>query len=163
MASAPTSSLGYGRPSTHRNPSSSSSTQSLTIGLPPADGSVAVPRRPSSTPSRNPISLRLYKVLASDFDDPSALDALRTVSDYYAAPGGSSGLDDGIQQRAIATTSGDPSLGSASRARKALRDDADERLAQGSRSFLDAFGDVDLVRRIRTRGSSVYDRIVMLN
>jgi hypothetical protein len=149
MASAQTSSLGYGRPATHRNPSSSSSTQSVGAGPPPADGTVAVPRRPSSTPSRNPISLRLYKVLASDFDDPSALEALKTVSDYYAAPGelsGPDGVSQQLRQQALAATGGDPSVGSASRARKALREDADERLAQGSRSFLDAFGDVDSVR-----------------
>lgn len=149
MASSQPASLGHGRPLTLRNPSSSSSAGG---GPPlsasgPSTPSSAAPRRPSSTPSRNPISLRLYKVLASNFDEPSSLEALKTVSDYYSAPP-ASGADgaSASSSTAAAAAAGDPSTGSASRARKALRDDADERLAQGSRSFLDAFGDVDSVR-----------------
>lgn len=103
---------------------------------------IAAPSRPSASGSaRNPISLRLYKVLASSFDDPSSREALETVSDFYAS--GSSTTS--------ASANGDRGVGegAAARARRGLRRDGEEKLAEGSRKFLAAFGDVDKVRRAR--------------
>lgn len=118
--------LGHGRPTSLA--SSSPGPSSPTSAAQP-------PRRPSSTPSRNPISLRLYKVLASNFDDPSSLEALETVSNYYSTTSTANGVG----------LAGEEGEGAAEKARKKLREDAEERLAGGSRAFLDAFGDVDSV------------------
>lgn len=107
-----------------------------TIGGSPSTSANAVPASTSSL--RNPISLRLYKVLSStNFSDPSSLEALQTVSDLYAEAGQAAAND------GTTIASGE---GSAARARKGLRRDGEERLAEGSRRFLAAFGDVDKVR-----------------
>ncbi|KZT59179.1 oligomeric complex COG6 [Calocera cornea HHB12733] len=77
----------------------------------------------SSTGRNNPLTLRLYKVLGSSYSDPATYEALTTISEFYGD----------------AADSG----GTAARARKTLRKDTEERLAEGSRRFLDAFGEVN--------------------
>lgn len=107
----------------------------------------SLPRRPSSTPTRNPISLRLHKVLASSFDDEASREALETVSAFY----GSSTLPASAEHDP-ATNGKEGSRpseqweGAAERARRGLRRDGEERLAESSRKFLEAFGQVDKVR-----------------
>ena len=91
----------------------------------------------TATSSRNPISLRLYKVLASSFDDPSSREALETVSDFYVGGPGAA--------QAVEREGPGGEEGAAERARRNLRRDGEEKLAEGSRRFLAAFGDVDKV------------------
>ncbi|KIY63425.1 oligomeric complex COG6 [Cylindrobasidium torrendii FP15055 ss-10] len=73
---------------------------------------------------RNPVYLRLYKVLGTNFDDAQTQEALSTLSDLY-------------------TTNGDDGAEAAARARKHLRKDLEQKLADGSRQFLVAFGELD--------------------
>jgi conserved oligomeric Golgi complex subunit 6 len=110
--------------------------------------------------TRNPVSLRLYKVLGSNFEDDATTEALRTLSELYVTLGPSKAedhaqldLDDGHvpdsdEERAAnshvefvlsETVPGE----SAARARKNLRRDMETKLAEGSRQFLKAFGEVD--------------------
>jgi conserved oligomeric Golgi complex subunit 6 len=118
--------------------------------------------------SRNPISSRLYKVLGTTYNDEGTKEALRTLSDFYCsnkAPISSvsskktstnawedelEGEDDDdvldllkqVPSEHVATTAPGEI---AARARKNMRRDVERKLAEGSRKFLDAFGDVDQV------------------
>jgi conserved oligomeric Golgi complex subunit 6 len=91
---------------------------------------------PSRQSTRNPISLRLYKVLATNYDDPSTREALLSVSKFYS-------IQDSDNASGVPTKHGEL----AARARKNLRRDLESRLAAGSRQFLDAFKTVDEVGR----------------
>ncbi|KAL7409891.1 oligomeric Golgi complex subunit 6 [Mrakia frigida] len=117
---------------------------SLTTSTSTSSSSAVPPRRTSTTTgpttSRNPISLRLYKVLASSFDDPSSREALETVSDFYVGGQGSKSIHSEGAGAGSLSTGED---GAAERARRFLRRDGEEKLAEGSRKFLAAFGDVD--------------------
>ena len=42
------------------------------------------PRSPSSSLSQNPLTIRLYKVLAANFDDDATKEALETLAELYA-------------------------------------------------------------------------------
>jgi hypothetical protein len=125
-----------------------------------------------STPQpRNPISLRLYKVLGTNFNDEATKEALKTLSDLYAAPVLSAGpvkgkeihrdndevddedVEDDVLWGKAPTTVTNDTTGfvesvpgeSAAKARKNLRRDMENKLASGSRQFLKAFGEVDQV------------------
>src|SRR5882762_4402342 len=125
----------------------------------------------SATQPRNPISLRLYKVLGTNFNDDATREALRTLSDLYVSPVPTTGSlkgkevhhdidepedddaeDDALGKSSVAVTDRDgggfvesvPGE-SAARARKSLRRDMENKLAEGSRQFLKAFGEVDQV------------------
>jgi hypothetical protein len=110
--------------------------------------------------ARNPVTLRLYKFLGAKYDDDATRAALHTLSDFYAPPPSvtattsdpstdewdESDSEDEAQAspspaflRAAARPAGDI----ASRARTHMRRDVERRLADGSRRFLTAFGDVD--------------------
>ncbi len=90
---------------------------------------------PPRQTTRNPISLRLYKVLGTNYGDPSTRDALLSISKFYSTqPAAGDGGDQ--------TKHGEL----AARARKNLRRDLDNRLADGSQQFLRAFQGVDEVR-----------------
>jgi hypothetical protein len=110
--------------------------------------------------ARNPVALRLYKVLGAKYDDDAARAALHTLSDFYvplpsvAATTSDPSRDEWDESdpedethvsaspaflRAAARHTGDI----ASRARTHMRRDVERRLADGSRRFLAAFGDVD--------------------
>ena len=84
---------------------------------------------------RNPVSLRLYKVLSTNYDDEDTRQALGTLSDLYATPKG---------EDTIESVPGE----SAAKARKYLRRDMENRLTEGSRKFLEALGEVDSVRSL---------------
>jgi hypothetical protein len=111
--------------------------------------------------ARNPVALRLYKVLGAKYDEDATRAALHTLSAFYAPPPSAaaaatsdpsrdewdeSDSEDEAQAspspaflRAVARPAGDI----ASRARTHMRRDVERRLADGSRRFLTAFGDVD--------------------
>lgn len=78
---------------------------------------------------KNPISLRLYKVLSTNFDDLATREALGTLSDLYGAD-------------SVETYPGEY----ASKARRNLRRDMENKLAESSHHFVKALGEVDLVR-----------------
>jgi hypothetical protein len=124
-------------------------------------------RSQTASPSplaRNPVSLRLYKVLGATFEDDATREALSTLSDLYA-PSGSSivvsttkedtiGLD-GIDQVEVESVKdvpnflrGAPPDDTAAKARKHLRRDIESKMEEGSLRFLAAFSVVDQVRII---------------
>lgn len=110
--------------------------------------------------TQNPISLRLYKVLNTTFEDADTKEALRTLSELYAPPasqakGKEVKLTEQEQDR-VSLGDLEESNGAvgenvpgelAARARRSLRRDVENKLAESSRSFLRAFGEVDKVRR----------------
>ncbi|KAF9555820.1 oligomeric complex COG6 [Agrocybe pediades] len=108
------------------------------------------PRTPStasatstwSSQSRNPVSARLYKVLSTNFDDEETRQALQTLSDLYATPKGKEVrvVPDDADDEFVQNNNGDKS---ASRARKNLRRDMEKQVAEGSKKFLEALGEVD--------------------
>ncbi|GBE81891.1 Conserved oligomeric Golgi complex subunit 6 [Sparassis crispa] len=116
----------------------------------------------NSPQPQNIISLRLYKVLGASFDDDATKEALRTVAELYAPPVPTVSvkgkevqreLDDadegeGVKVQARSQLDGTPLVEVvpgeiAARARKNLRRDVESKLAESSRKFLDAFGEVD--------------------
>ncbi|GLB45160.1 putative conserved oligomeric complex COG6 [Lyophyllum shimeji] len=122
--------------------------------------SISADRKPPSQ-SRNPISVRLYKVLGSNFDDDATKEALQTLSELYVTPASLRSNDkpkthvpqDGEDDDAAQDKSNDASVAtvpaetvpgeSAARARRNLRRDVESKLAHGSEQFLKAFGEVD--------------------
>ena len=120
---------------------------------------------------RNPISLRLYKVLGTNFNDEGTKAALRTLSDLYVPTSASlkgkevqrnvdeledDDFEDDLSWGKSSVTAHDSSVvtesipgESAARARKNLRRDMEDKLAKGSRQFLKAFEEVDQVRILR--------------
>ena len=129
---------------------------------------------PSPAPSRNPITLRLRKILGSTFTDPATTDALQTLSSLYSAPSAATvaALSLGHIQNPEQNANGDdddswsdldsegtaPEGGvsghanvsneTAVSARKNLHKDLENKLAEGSQHFLKAFGEVDQVCRL---------------
>lgn len=108
---------------------------------------------------RNPVSLRLYKVLSTNFDDEDTRQALGTLSEMYATPKSKDTLivaedvDDEVSHEhvdgplyASTIVLGESVPGeSAAKARKYFRRDMENKLAQGSRMFLEALSEVDSV------------------
>jgi hypothetical protein len=109
---------------------------------------------PSLSSSRNnPISLRIYKAIGTTFDDTGSREALELVSNFYAPThsikgkekaeevltNGHGHVEEELPRRR--TLKGQ----SAATARKYLKKDVERKLAEGSRKFLDAFGEVDQV------------------
>ncbi|KAF8436358.1 hypothetical protein L210DRAFT_3549583, partial [Boletus edulis BED1] len=118
----------------------------------------------SSTPTaRNPITLRLRKILGTTFTDPATTEALQTLSQIYSTPSASvathtqnadhnahddddgwSDLDsEGTTPREGPSGHVDVPNETASRARKNLQQDLENKPAEGSQHFLKAFGEVD--------------------
>jgi conserved oligomeric Golgi complex subunit 6 len=119
-------------------------------------------------PQRNPISLRLYKILGTKYSDDATIQALRTLSDLYYTPVQPQGkpkenekdlddLDEGEDLDCPEDT--DPASPTklvrsdqpfrenvpgetAMRARKNLQRDMELKLAEGSRQFLNALEQV---------------------
>ncbi|KAJ7814128.1 oligomeric complex COG6 [Mycena olivaceomarginata] len=99
-----------------------------------SSSSVQLDAKARATQSRNPISLRLYKVLGTNFDDDATREALQTLSELYATSSTLKGKE------ILRNVEEDES---AARARKNLRRDMERKLAEGSHQFLEAFGEVD--------------------
>lgn len=108
---------------------------------------------PSDTTTRNPITHRLRKILATSFTDPATVEALQTLSQLYSPPQPDSAVN-------TADNDGDDSSDSdedteqqhpqddvidetAARARKNLQRDLENKLAGESVHFLHAFGEVN--------------------
>jgi hypothetical protein len=109
------------------------------------------------------VTLRLYKVLSTNFEDAATKEALQTLSDLYAQSTkgkepikladefedddiedisqDSAGVTANLSQLAVEAVPGEI----AARARKHLRRDMEKKLAEGSRQFLNALGEVDQV------------------
>ncbi|KAH8107098.1 oligomeric complex COG6 [Cristinia sonorae] len=136
-----------------------------------------ISRQPSISASpppqpHNPLSLRLYKVLATNFDDDSTKEALNTLAELYApaAPSndhqtingkgkgkavngeldeeGDSASDEeavsGVKTRKHGVSTGESVPGEiAAKARRNLKRDVQIKLAESSRMFLNAFAEVD--------------------
>jgi hypothetical protein len=141
----------------------------MSVRFPPLSPKNAGRETTRSTPQpRNPISLRLYKVLGTNFNDEATKEALRTLSDLYVSsvphPGSLKGKevqrdvdeldDDDAEDNVLwgkSSVTSDSGFvenipgESAARARKNLRRDMENKLAEGSRQFLKAFGEVDQV------------------
>ncbi|KAK7693935.1 hypothetical protein QCA50_003509 [Cerrena zonata] len=104
------------------------------------------PSSPSKTPHShspqppNPLSTRLYKVLAANFDDDSTKEALNTLAELYAPAIISTSAN--VKGKG-SSSKGDVPGDLAARARKNLKRDVESKLAESSRKFLDAFAEVD--------------------
>ncbi|KAI3612712.1 conserved oligomeric golgi complex subunit 6 [Moniliophthora roreri] len=109
-----------------------------------------------SSQSRNPVSLRLYKVLGTSFDDQATREALQTLSDLYAnterkvdgpvAEEEVESLENSAKRLSISKEAahGESIPGeTANRARKNLRRDMEKQLAEGSHHFLQIFKELD--------------------
>ena len=147
----------------YSNASMASSPLTPSLSVPSTPG--AIERKSSWTPqARNPVSLRLYKVLSTNFDDEETRQALRTLTELYATPStkgkeaSTASLDDADDDFTQDTAASGFDSGqnstmlmesvpgeSAARARKKLRRDMENKLAEGSRKFLEALGEVDSV------------------
>ena len=120
-------------------------------------------RRPSPSPlARNPVSLRLYKVLGATFEDEATKEALGTLSDLYTPSGFPAAIStakedvvipDGVDEVDVDSAKDVPSFlrgappgDTAAKARKNLRRDIESKMEEGSLRFLAAFGVVDQVR-----------------
>ncbi|TFK19198.1 COG6-domain-containing protein [Coprinopsis marcescibilis] len=92
----------------------------------------------SSTTTKNPISLRLYKVLSTSFDDHGTREALQTLSELYgiAPANGETVGGDGVEGEAYPGEY-------AAKTRRNLRRDMENKLANGSQLFLTALAEVD--------------------
>ncbi|KAG1761563.1 oligomeric complex COG6 [Suillus occidentalis] len=119
----------------------------------PSTSSLSVPPRNAGTPvsasqTRNPITIRLRKILGTNFTDEATTEALRTLSELYGTQTNGTDSDDDwsdedadvelaaqVQKECLNET--------ATRARKNLRRDLENKLAQGSQQFLQAFSEVD--------------------
>ena len=104
--------------------------------------------------SRNPVAARLYKVLNTKFNDEETGLALQTLSELYATPSpgkasqsARSFVEEHIpaQDSPLITLVENVPGESAARARKDMRKDMEKKLAEGSRQFLAALGEVDSV------------------
>lgn len=115
----------------------------------------------------NPISLRIYKAIGTNFDDPGSREALEIVSTFYAPTvsanhkgkekAGPLQNGDAEESDVFGTLRDDEEDGdmipkrrtlkgqSAAMARKYLKRDIERKLAEGSQKFLHAFGEVDQV------------------
>lgn len=134
--------------------------------VPPSLTTPTQNHKPSSsswTPqSRNPISLRLYKVLSTNFDDQATREALGTLSEAYASGNLSKGkeaqtttavLEDGDLEHFEDGRQGDGVLVEeeevpgelAARARKSMRKGMENKLMEGSQHFVKALMEVDEV------------------
>jgi hypothetical protein len=121
-------------------------------------------RSQTASPSplaRNPVSLRLYKVLGATFEDDATREALSTLSDLYS-PSGFPGAatttkgataHDGVDEVDMENVKDVPSFlrgslpgDTAAKARKHLRRDIESKMEEGSLRFLTAFSAVDQVR-----------------
>lgn len=133
--------------------------------LQPASSSFLSPtktdEKSKTSSARNPIALRLYKILGTSYDDQATREAFATLSELYGGPDPTRASAKGkaVDREASSITEGDEEAvrttvapadlsvggGIAARARKNLRRDAELELSRGSQQFLRAFREVDKV------------------
>ncbi|VDB94980.1 unnamed protein product [Peniophora sp. CBMAI 1063] len=143
-----------------------------TLSPPPSLAQLDLTRQSTSSPApltRNPVALRLYKVLGSTFDDNASREALLTLSELYTTPSkpgatsdvngnGAEGVVVGNGSGgagALAFLDGPPPGESAALARRNLRRDVETKLSDGAQKFLKAFGAVD--RKLDTLQAHISD------
>lgn len=132
-------------------------------------------KKSTTASARNPVALRLYKVLSTNFDDSATREALQTLSDLYAPSStkeaehfepidelkdegeeSDDDSDDDVDIEDVTLRGEIPAPTSASvvemvpgeiaaRARRHLRRDMEKKLAEGSRQFLKTLAEVDQV------------------
>ena len=111
--------------------------------------------------ARNPVSLRLYKVLGATFEDDATKEALSTLSNFYSpsespvvisiakedvvVPDRLDELDTNDVKDVPSFLRGAPPSDAAAKARKHLRRDIESNMEEGSLRFLAAFSIVDQV------------------
>ncbi|KAH0831395.1 hypothetical protein J3R83DRAFT_14061 [Lanmaoa asiatica] len=110
---------------------------SLAVSSSPLDTSTL-----RSTPSsRNPMTLRLRKILGTTFTDPATTEAKNANDDdddsWSDLASEGTGLRNGVSGHA------DVANEAAARVRKNLQRDIESKLAEGSQHFLKAFGEVE--------------------
>lgn len=106
----------------------------------PAPRTLSGPSTPAPAASRNnPISLRIYKAIATNFDDRSSREALEIASSFYSSKGKAKAAEKDEELPIRRTLRGQ----AASNARRHLKRDVEARLADGAQRFLEAFGEVD--------------------
>lgn len=88
---------------------SASSSRSLSTGLATPSIFSATPgsRLPSTIPSKNPLALRLYKVLGANYNDSSTREALETLSSFYAPTPAPNGVQLNVQDKPSAEANDD--------------------------------------------------------
>lgn len=156
---------GLARAEERKQTSSDNSAKQIIMSSPavsPSSSTLQFDRKARANQSRNPVSLRLYKVLGTNFDHEATREALQTLSELYATSATTvkgkeiarSAEDDELDEELVRPTGivaeellteaipGE----SAARARKNLRRDMEKKLAEGSHQFLKAFSEVDQVR-----------------
>ena len=139
----------------------------MSLAISTSTSSPSTQHAPLPTPSsRNPITLRLRKILGTTFTDPATTEALQTLSHLYSTPP-TSGVaashvqspehdtndDDNssdLDSEGTAPRDGEPGYAdipndTAARVRKNLQRDLENKLAEGSQHFLKAFREVDQV------------------
>ena len=129
--------------------------------------SPSTPTQHATSSARNPVTLRLRKILGTTFTDPATTEALQTLSHLYSTPSVSPSHIQTPEQNGTDDNDGDwgdwhseetaPKDGApghtdvpnktAARVRKNLQKDLERKLAEGSHHFLKAFGEVDQVRQ----------------
>ena len=91
----------------------------------------------------------MYKVIGTNYSNPAIREALETVSELYSASEHATKPVELDQDDSRAIELGKAPLtggtGTAARARKSLRRDAELKLTQASRQFLQTFQEVDKV------------------
>lgn len=91
---------------------------------------------PSASSSRNPLHLKVQRLLSANLEDAGTRAALDTLGEFDSA------LSDDQPRRAGSSGSGNAAIGVALR-RGGLRKEVEGRMAEGSREFLEAFSEVN--------------------
>ncbi|KAF5357289.1 hypothetical protein D9758_005832 [Tetrapyrgos nigripes] len=127
----------------------------MSLSQTPSSSSVNERKTSWTFQARNPVSLRLYKVLGTTFDDEATRESLATLSELYAKSVTAKGKE---TQRIDTEEDGDDETSakvdgpffvegvpgeSAARARKNLRRDMEMKLTEGSQHFLKVLSEVD--------------------
>ncbi len=148
---------------------STASDERFNVGMLTSPTSPPPKYQTSSPRPHNPLSIRLYKVLAANLDDDTTKEALHTLADLYAPSllndtkvkpqdrdrerlNDIDDEDDDTKEDAnTKLPAQSPALAetvpgeTAARARKNLKKDVESKLAESSRRFLTAFAEVDKV------------------
>jgi hypothetical protein len=108
--------------------------------------------------------LRIYKALGTSFDDAASREALDIAASFYVesdAPSGSGSGKGKDKSTDVPIETGEElfiprrtlkGVSRAATARKYLKRDVENQLAETSRRFLEAFGDVDQASRCESGG-----------
>ncbi|KAI6030195.1 oligomeric complex COG6 [Pisolithus marmoratus] len=107
--------------------------------------------------TRNPITHRLRKILATSFTDPATIEALQTLSRVYSTPQPDTAVDTADSSNDDCSESDEDTEQqhpqddvideTAARARKNLQCDFENKLVEESEHFLLAFGEVNKTRK----------------